>query len=106
MSLSTDLAESNGWPLLRTERGFGKVAIFLAAFSAAMATWCFTIGGFVAYYLSATPGTWAILAGALLGILAAWGARAQGGSTLRPDDAPWPEHPASRDGHRTAPQAG
>ena len=69
MSLSTDLAESNGWPLLRTERGFGKVAIFLAAFSAAMATWCFTIGGFVAYYLSATPGTWAILAGALLGIL-------------------------------------
>ncbi len=69
MSLSTDLAESNGWPLLRTERGFGKVAIFLAAFSAAMATWCFTIGGFVAYYLSARPGTWAILAGALLGIL-------------------------------------
>lgn len=48
MSFNTDLAESNGWPLLRTERGFGKVAIFLAAFSAAMATWCFTIGGFVA----------------------------------------------------------
>ena len=44
--------------------------------------------------------------GALLGILAAWGARAQGWSTLRPDDAPWPEHPAYRDGHRTGPQAG
>ncbi|WP_423184993.1 purine-cytosine permease family protein [Arthrobacter sp. NyZ413] len=66
---NSKLAESNGWPLLRSERGFGKVAIFLAAFSAAMATWCFTIGGFVAYYLKAIPGTYAILAGSLLGIL-------------------------------------
>ena len=39
--------------------------------------------------------------GALLGILAAWGARAQGWATLRPADAPWPEHPAYRDGRRT-----
>jgi nucleobase:cation symporter-1, NCS1 family len=63
------LAEENGWPLLRGERGFGKVAIFLAAFSAAMATWCFSIGGFVSYYLSAGSGTFAILAGSLFGIL-------------------------------------
>lgn len=63
------LAEENGWPLLRSERGFGKLAIFLAAFSAAMATWCFTIGGFVSNYLDATAGTLALLAGALLGIL-------------------------------------
>lgn len=63
------LAEENGWPLTRSERGFGKVAIFLAAFSAAMATWCFTIGGFVSYYLTASSGTYAILAGSLLGIL-------------------------------------
>jgi 8-oxo-dGTP pyrophosphatase MutT (NUDIX family) len=34
--------------------------------------------------------------GALLGILAAWGSRAQGWATLRPFDAPWPEHPAYR----------
>ena len=34
--------------------------------------------------------------GALLGIMAVWGARAQGWSTLRPHDAPWPEHPAYR----------
>jgi NCS1 family nucleobase:cation symporter-1 len=66
---SAKLAESNGWPLLRSERGFGKVAIFMAAFSAAMATWCFTIGGFVSLYLEAVPGTFAILAGAILGIL-------------------------------------
>lgn len=54
---SWKIAEENGWPLLRGERGFGKMAIFLAAFSAAMATWCFTIGGFVSYYLNATAGT-------------------------------------------------
>lgn len=35
--------------------------------------------------------------GALLGIMAAWGARAQGWNTLRPHDAPWPEHPAYRE---------
>jgi NCS1 family nucleobase:cation symporter-1 len=63
------IAEENGWPLLRGERGFGKMAIFLAAFSAAMATWCFTIGGFVSFYLNATAGTFALLAGALFGIL-------------------------------------
>lgn len=66
---SAKLAEENGWPLVRSERGFGKMAIFLAAFSAAMATWCFTIGGFVAYYLDAVSGTFAILAGSLVGIL-------------------------------------
>lgn len=66
---SMKIAEENGWPLMRGERGFGKVAIFLAAFSAAMATWCFTIGGFVAYYLDATAGTFAMLAGSLVGIL-------------------------------------
>lgn len=63
------LAEENGWPLMRSERGFGKLAIFLAAFSAAMATWCFTIGGFVSNYLDASAGTFALLAGSLLGIL-------------------------------------
>ncbi len=63
------LAEENGWPLMRSERGFGKLAIFLAAFSAAMATWCFTIGGFVSNYLNAAAGTFALLAGSLLGIL-------------------------------------
>jgi ADP-ribose pyrophosphatase len=31
--------------------------------------------------------------GAVVGIMAAWGARQQGWSTLRPADAPWPWHP-------------
>lgn len=35
-------------------------------------------------------------AGAMIGILAAWGSRAQGWRTLRSFDAPWPEHPAYR----------
>ena len=35
--------------------------------------------------------------GAVVGVLAACAARAQGWRTLRPPDAPWPEHPALRD---------
>lgn len=34
--------------------------------------------------------------GAMIGILAAWGSRAQGWRTLRPVDTPWPQHPAYR----------
>lgn len=34
--------------------------------------------------------------GALIGILTAHAARARGWATLRPHDAPWPEHPAYR----------
>jgi nucleobase:cation symporter-1, NCS1 family len=69
VSTAAEVAEENGWPILRTERTFGKLAIFLACFSASMATWCFAIGGFVAYYLKAVPGTFAIVAGALIGTL-------------------------------------
>ncbi len=35
--------------------------------------------------------------GAVVGVLAVCEARAQGWRTLRPADAPWPEHPAFRD---------
>ncbi len=35
--------------------------------------------------------------GAVVGVLAAYEARAQEWRTLRPADAPWPEHPALRD---------
>nr|WP_233150105.1 NUDIX hydrolase [Kineosporia sp. A_224] len=33
---------------------------------------------------------------AVVSILAAWAARAEGWTTLRPADAPWPQHPGSR----------
>ena len=36
--------------------------------------------------------------GAVIGIMAAWGARAQGWAPLRPQDEPWPWHPAYRAG--------
>lgn len=68
-SATAAIAEENGWPILRSERTFGQLAIFLACFSASMATWCFAIGGFVAYYLKSVPGTFAIIAGALIGTL-------------------------------------
>ena len=35
--------------------------------------------------------------GAVIGVLAACAAREQGWATLRPADAPWPEHPANRE---------
>jgi ADP-ribose pyrophosphatase len=44
----------------------------------------------------------AVLAGhlgnpsAVIGVLAAWAAREANWTTLRPADAPWPQHPASR----------
>ncbi|HEX2705572.1 MAG TPA: NUDIX hydrolase [Candidatus Lustribacter sp.] len=34
--------------------------------------------------------------GSVIGLMAAYGARAAGWETLRPRDAPWPEHPAYR----------
>ena len=35
--------------------------------------------------------------GAVVGLMAAWGARARGWAPLRPYDAPWPWHPAYRE---------
>ena len=37
---------------------------------------------------------------AVIGIMAAYGSRALGWATLRPYDAPWPEHPGGRGGGR------
>ncbi len=39
--------------------------------------------------------------GAVIGIMAAWGARAQGWAPLRRRDEPWPWHPAYRAGDRS-----
>lgn len=54
----------------------------------------------------------AVLAGrlhspsAVIGIMAAYGARAAGWATLRPHDAPWPEHPGLRSAVATGEPAG
>jgi NCS1 family nucleobase:cation symporter-1 len=65
----TDLAVENGWPQPRSERHWGPFTVFSTSIATAIATWCFIIGGFVSYYLTASPGTLAIVAGSLIGIL-------------------------------------
>lgn len=62
-------AVDNGWPLVRSQRTWSTVSVFSTATATAVATWCFIIGGFVSYYLSARPGTFAIIAGSLIGIV-------------------------------------
>lgn len=64
-----DNATQNGWPQLKKQRQWGPFAVFSSSVSTAIATWCFIIGGYAAYYLPAGQGTFAVLAGALIGIL-------------------------------------
>ncbi|MGW4729513.1 purine-cytosine permease family protein [Streptomyces shenzhenensis] len=63
-----ELAVENGWPQLRSERQWGAFTVFSTSIATAIATWCFIIGGFVSYYLTAVPGTMAIIAGSLIGM--------------------------------------
>src|SRR3954469_319345 len=43
-------ATEGSWPVLPSERTWGARALFGISVSAAIATWCFLIGGYVAYY--------------------------------------------------------
>lgn len=62
-------AVEGSWPVLPSERTWGAKALFGISVSAAIATWCFLIGGYVAYYLPAGVGTIVMIAGSLVGIL-------------------------------------
>jgi NCS1 family nucleobase:cation symporter-1 len=62
-------AVEGSWPVLPSERTWGPWALFGISAAAAMATWCYIIGGYVAYYLPAGPGIIAMVAGSLVGIL-------------------------------------
>jgi NCS1 family nucleobase:cation symporter-1 len=66
---STTSATEGAWPVLPSERSWGARALFGISVSAAIATWCFLIGGYVGYYLPAGVGTIVMIAGALVGIL-------------------------------------
>jgi NCS1 family nucleobase:cation symporter-1 len=66
---STSSAVEGAWPVLPSERSWGARALFGISVSAAIATWCFLIGGYVGYYLPAGVGTIVMIAGALVGIL-------------------------------------
>ncbi|RNB89461.1 hypothetical protein EDM56_09680 [Brevibacillus fluminis] len=60
--------EKESWPLLRHERTWSSIALTWAALTVGIATWSYPIGGAVAYYLNATLGTAAMIAGSLIGI--------------------------------------
>lgn len=65
------ISTESSLPLLKSEKTWGPLAIFGNTASAAVATWCFLTGGFVAYYLSAGQGAIAITAGTLIGVFIA-----------------------------------
>lgn len=65
-SLSTSSLES--WPLLKGERNWTTWALTWVALSSGVAAWGYSIGGYVAYYLNATMGTMAMIAGSLIGM--------------------------------------
>lgn len=58
----------SSYPLTPAEKTWGGFAVFGNTSSAAVATWCFISGGFVAAYLGATQGVLAIVAGTLIGV--------------------------------------
>ena len=62
-------AVEGSWPVLPSERTWGPWALLGISASAAVATWCYIIGGYVAYYLPAGTGVIAMVAGSLVGIL-------------------------------------
>ncbi|WP_340536902.1 purine-cytosine permease family protein [Nocardioides sp. GXZ039] len=63
-----DVAAEASFPIHSSERTWGPLAVFGNTASAAIATWCFITGGFVAYYVDAGPGSIAIIAGTLIGV--------------------------------------
>jgi NCS1 family nucleobase:cation symporter-1 len=56
------------WPVLPKERTWGVWGLTAVAISAGVAAWSYIIGGFVAYYLDAVMGTYAMIAGSLVGM--------------------------------------
>lgn len=55
-------------PPAQRERSWGPLALFGNSASTAVATWCFIIGGYIAFYVPAGIGTVVILAGMLVGM--------------------------------------
>lgn len=56
------------WPVLPKERIWGAWGLTAVAISAGVAAWSYMIGGYVAYYLDAVMGTYAMIAGSLVGM--------------------------------------
>lgn len=67
-SLATREAIEGTWPVLPSERIWGAWGLTAVAISAGVAAWSYMIGGYVAYYLDAVMGTYAMIAGSLVGM--------------------------------------
>ncbi|MFC9350508.1 purine-cytosine permease family protein [Arthrobacter sp. NPDC057013] len=72
MSTATDGISTSGTegslPLLSHERNWSPKALFFSSAQAAVATWCFIIGGYVAFYLPAVQGSVVMIAAMLAGM--------------------------------------
>ncbi|HEY3573039.1 MAG TPA: cytosine permease [Arthrobacter sp.] len=72
MSTATDGISTSGTegslPLLSHERNWSPRALFFSSAQAAVATWCFIIGGYVAFYLPAVQGSVVMIAAMLGGM--------------------------------------
>jgi NCS1 family nucleobase:cation symporter-1 len=61
--------DETNWPLLPSERTWGRLELFIVLLVAASATWCYIIGEYVGYYLQMKPGIATMTAGAMIGML-------------------------------------
>jgi len=61
-------AAEGSWPVLPKERNWGTIGLFGVTLSAGIAAWSYSIGGAVSWYLGATMGTLAMIAGSLVGM--------------------------------------
>jgi NCS1 family nucleobase:cation symporter-1 len=72
VSTATDGISTSGTegslPLLSHERNWSPRALFFSSAQAAVATWCFIIGGYVAFYLPAVQGSVVMIAAMLGGM--------------------------------------
>ncbi|MDH3229854.1 MAG: cytosine permease [Alphaproteobacteria bacterium] len=66
---SYDTVDESAWPLLKSERSWGQLELWIVLLVAASATWCYIIGEYVGYYLNLKMGFASMTAGSMIGML-------------------------------------
>lgn len=66
---SYDTIDESAWPLLKSERKWGQLELWIVLLVAASATWCYIIGEYVGYYLNFKMGFATMVAGSMIGML-------------------------------------
>ncbi len=66
---SYDTVDESAWPLLKSERKWGQLELWIVLLVAASATWCYIIGEYVGYYLNFKMGFATMVAGSMIGML-------------------------------------